>query len=1108
MKRPTAFLRNPFLRPVSLLLWAAGVICLPALADDIDIYASGSTDAAMPNVLLFLDNTSNWSAANQAWSASSVWSSPLSCQTLAGAAKTSCITTYQADPKTKTNIEKIFYYGIAATQKRPWDAGFSANHDDVKLKQGQVELRSLRAVVNDLVCSPSGANLKLKVGLMLFNDQGSARSNGDRPGYIRRAVVPLTGTADTAGSTCKTLIDDLTTIDTNITNPEFKGPSNADYGSALFEAFKYFGGYTNPGLLSTNTPGSPSGAQGYGPVRFSNSTTLEDAAAFTTASKTTYKSPITTDGACGPSYLVVVGNTYPNAEPAGPASFSGLNYTPTALSEPNDPTRYADEWAHFLANTDISSIDNVQHLYTYAINVYKDQPSSTQTNLLKSMANVGGASGAYIEVGGDLSKMIDAFSQIFISVSATNSVFTATTLPVSTTTQGSYLNQLFIGMFRPDGDAKPRWVGNLKQYKLGMTSTGDVQVVDAAAKPAVLHGSSGFFDPQAVSFWTESSVFFANNPSGTPQSSSDSPDGQIVEKGGVAQQLRKANLTGAGARKVYTLPASPSPGTALSATPFSTANAAIKAAPYLLSNDDINWVRGENNLTSGAGAEFYGSYLAGGSVVTSLSANSARPSIHGDILHSRPVAVNYGSSGIVVFYGSNDGTLRAVNGSQTGSGGGQELWSFIAPEHYSMLQRQRNDTPELYLPTTTSSGGVATQPSDTQKKDYAMDGPIGVFARYSASGNLTEGIIYVAMRRGGRTVYAFDVTHIDAPLLKWKISNTNPDFAKLAQTWSMPKAVIFPPSFSVDPLVFMGGGYDPAEDTNSSGSIGNRIYVVNGRTGVKLAEFNTDYSVAGDVTVVDVNSDGVYDRAYVADVRGNVYRINMTDSVGTLRPMTDWTIKKIANVGGKVFHAPDVVVTRNYISVLVGTGDREKPLLISTNDRFFLIKDTRLGEADRDGFLTTSSFTRVAKVSESSTDVAEFTYVDDHVDDPEGCYIELSTKGEKVVNTPFTIAGATYFGTNRPTPSDNTCTGSLGQARTYQFPLFCGVPKAAVLSTGGMPPSPVGGLVNMVIDGKTTLVPFLIGSGTGSSPFEATRPRPPITPVRKRNFWHVTDGNR
>ena len=1072
-----------------------------ARADDIDIYSGHSTSSAA-NVLFFIDNTSNWAANNQAWNAADVYST---CTVGANAATiTEC----------QTNIEAIFYYGVAASSaggpKRPWESGFSGNKDNQKLYQGQVELRALRYVLNSLVCSGTGQALSVNVGLMLWNTAGTVRSNGDIGGYIRRNVQPLTGTATTAGSSCKTLVDDLTTIDASITTPTFKGPSSADYGSAMFEAFKYFGGWTNPTLAATATAGAPVGAQGYGPIRYSNATSLEDATAFTNASKSTYAGPSSAGGSCGKDYLVVIGNQYPNAEPnSGPARFQGLNYSPTQL--PADVSRYADEWAQFMANTDVSAVDGMQSIYTYAMNVYFSQPDSSQTKLLQSMATNGGIglSSGYLEVGGDLNALVEGFSKILISVSAVNSVFTATTLPVSTTTQGSYLNQLFIGMFRPDAAAAPRWVGNLKQYQLGLDANGDL-LVESATGQAALLASTGYFSPLATSLWTTPDVFFANSPSGTPLSSSDAPDGQIVEKGGVAEILRNANLNNSSSRKVYTLPASPTQGVRLSDYPFSSANAAV--AGFGFTTDQINWVRGENNIAPDQdGAEYLGSYQ-GATSVMSLASGSARPSLHGDILHSRPVALNYGNGRVVVFYGSNDGFLRAVDGRQdTSVGGGSELWSFIAPEHYGMLMRLHDDTPALWLPSTDSSGNTAAKVIATsQKKDYAMDGPIGVFAQYNSSGVVAQAMIFVAMRRGGSTVYAFDVSDPAAPRLQWKISPSTPGFASLGQTWSTPRGVVFPPSTGLlDPIVVMGGGYDPSEDTQSSSGVGHGVYVINGRTGALLKVLPTDWSVPGDVTVVDSDGNGQYDRGYVADVRGNLYRIEMTDGNGTFLQPSSWTIVKIAALGGKVFFAPDVIPTRSFVAVLAGTGDREKPLMTSTSDNFFLVKDVRLGQANRGSVLTISDLTRVARVDNTTRQMVD---VNTSADNPQGCYLQLATNGEKVVNAPTSVSGATYFGTNRPTPNDgSSCTGSLGEARSYQFPLFCGVPTSTQLEGGGLPPSPVGGLVSITNpDGSTRLVSFIIGSGksTTKSSLEAWQPHSPIPNKRKRTYWHFENQNR
>ena len=102
-----------------------------------------------------------------------------------------------------------------------------------------------------------------------------------------------------------------------------------------------------------------------------------------------------------------------------------------------------------------------------------------------------------------------------------------------------------------------------------------------------------------------------------------------------------------------------------------------------------------------------------------------------------------------------------------------------------------------------------------------------------------------------------------------------------------------------------------------------------------------------DVSIVDSDGDGFVDRVYVVDVRAQLYRIDIEDAAGTQRPVSAWHITKLAalndGTGGtdgtrKVFFAPDVVLTRNYSAILFGTGDREKPLTGTTNDRFFPVQ--------------------------------------------------------------------------------------------------------------------------------------------------------------------------
>ena len=108
------------------------------------------------------------------------------------------------------------------------------------------------------------------------------------------------------------------------------------------------------------------------------------------------------------------------------------------------------------------------------------------------------------------------------------------------TTQGAYLNQVFIGMFRPDAKALPRWVGNLKQYQFKYDAVQNTLELADKNDVAAISNVTGFIKDSAVSFWTEPSTFWVNAAAASSgkYSESDSPDGQLVEKGGVGQGLR------------------------------------------------------------------------------------------------------------------------------------------------------------------------------------------------------------------------------------------------------------------------------------------------------------------------------------------------------------------------------------------------------------------------------------------------------------------------------------------------------------------------------------------------------------------------------------------
>jgi hypothetical protein len=333
-------------------------------------------------------------------------------------------------------------------------------------------------------------------------------------------------------------------------------------------------------------------------------------------------------------------------------------------------------------------------------------------NYIHAIATQGG--GQYYAAS-NIDQLVAALLNILNSIQAVDSVFASSSLPIAVNAQGTYRNQVFVGMFRPDSMARPRWYGNLKQYQiLYDPATQALDLGDSQGNPA-LNAATGFFRPSAISYWTTASQFWINDLKGTPKSASDLPDGDVVEKGGVAEQLRIAYATAQSSRTVLTC-ISCTNGTILtqsSSEQFADANTAITTTMLGAANatertNIINWVRGTDNEGDEAGP--------GGTT-------TIRPSIHGDVLHSRPAVVDYGGTiGTIVFYGGNDGMLHAIDGNQTTGSPGGELWSFIPSEVFGRFKRLRDDLPEIKFPST-AAGANATP------RDYFVDGSVTVYQR-------------------------------------------------------------------------------------------------------------------------------------------------------------------------------------------------------------------------------------------------------------------------------------------------------------------------------------------------------------------------------------------
>jgi type IV pilus assembly protein PilY1 len=380
----------------------------------------------------------------------------------------------------------------------------------------------------------------------------------------------------------------------------------------------------------------------------------------------------------------------------------------------------------------------------------------------------------------------------------------------------------------------------------------------------------------------------------------------------------------------------------------------------------IKWVRGKDS---------FGDEPSPGSGIT------IRPSIHGDVLHSRPAVIDYPNKGVVVFYGSNDGTFRAINGNKTGNidgvAPGNELWSFIPEEFFTKLQRLYFNSPIVKLPSTPD--GITPTPI---AKDYFFDGSTGVYQNVADS----KAYIFLTARRGGAVIYGLDVSDPSTPKLLWKHTNADTGFSELGETWSQPRVALIKGYSTTKPVIIFGAGYDSAEDAEpqpdaASRTKGRGIFILDAETGnivwqagpggssqsctmgASVCQLqDMTYAIPSDVTLVDRNFDGYIDRLYVPDLGGNIWRVDLEPGPTSSDNTPDkWLATHFASLGGsgstkrKMFFPPDFVPTKNFDAIMVPTGDREHPLYVDPTlpansnatiqiiNRFYMLKDLRTG---------------------------------------------------------------------------------------------------------------------------------------------------------------------
>lgn len=798
--------------------------------------------------------------------------------------------------------------------------------------------------------------------------------------------------------------------------------------------------------------------------------TYYEAAQYLRGERSGFTSPITS--ACQPTHVVLLTDGQANgtdtttkngiASWAGSCSVAVKNVVPLAITDSGttaDSERCGRTLAEWMAVTDQSTLadDSFINMHTigFALDALGTTGSIAPKKFLADLAS-NGQGGTYS--ASNASQLSAAFSDILQTVQSVDTTFVSASAPVNSFERADNQDELYFSLFRPK--ANNRWPGNLKRYRFApFDSSGNLnpQIVDVDNVGAI-DFTTGGFKSTSRSFW------------------STAADGNFTEQGGAAKQLALDSN-----RKLYTYISTSSPTSPATLSNLVTTNTAITNA--MLSN--------AANDTERA-AQF--SYIRG----LEPTDGSQRKAI-GDPVHSSPRIATYSCitpnasdatkcdvPDQTAFIGTNEGFLQAFN-TQTG----EELFGYMPQELLGNIKTLMLDDRSTSLAPRPYG---LDNPVTVWANDLNNDGKILASATTAQSGEFVY--TYASMGRGGRNIYAMDVTNRSAPKLLWYIKGgVTPGFAKLGQTWSAPiKSKIDIGGTITDVLVF-AGGYDELQDEASNANtanltgdtMGNAIYVVNAKTGSLIWSASSEasnasasqghrqmakmlYSIPSNVRLIDLQTsptgtlttddNKLADQIFVGDVGGQVWRFyinNGSSGVGlitaggtsangvfaTAVPANFATLdatNKLINQR-RFYNVPEVALMKKdghlSLSVNIGSGYRGHPLKTETVDRFYSFRTSNLVDpAGTEGTLQESDLLDLTTNLTPTTTSEKLVLSGAQLKG--GWFFKLPNSGEKVLTRALTTdtRQIIFFNTYQPSANTSSCEPTFGTSRSYEVSLY------------------------------------------------------------------------
>ncbi|MDH4036813.1 MAG: PilC/PilY family type IV pilus protein [Candidatus Krumholzibacteria bacterium] len=303
----------------------------------------------------------------------------------------------------------------------------------------------------------------------------------------------------------------------------------------------------------------------------------------------------------------------------------------------------------------------------------------------------------------------------------------------------------------------------------------------------------------------------------------------------------------------------------------------------------------------------------------------------------------------VIYVGANDAMVHAFLAST-----GEELWAYIPNDQLGNL-------------------------SEIADPDYCHHFSVNLTPRVADVyvNNAWRTVLVGGEKQGGAAYFALDITDPNNPDFMWENN-----IASVSASWAQPEIVRM--ANTNDYVAFVGSGLDAAGEARL---VGFSMEDGSSVSDIALSSI-ADLNMATSCTSVDLNLDEVEDVMYVADLAGNLWRIDLTSGTPSKQLLFQTS-------GEPIQAEPTVTVDYDRdVYIYFGTGRyvHRDDMLDTSARRYYCIIDRNDGQTVTMG------------------DLVDQTSTINEVEAADGWYLDLDlAPGQRVTEPSAIVAGIVYF---------------------------------------------------------------------------------------------------